>query len=104
MSKVIGNKKFEVISFNTMGVKVHNFISSNIDCYICHCNLNTNSLYYQDKGIDSYVTQGLCGHLFHNECINIWIGIGKNKKCPNCSNDWIYISNQDSKLVDNKNT
>lgn len=65
-------------------------LPSNIDCTICRCNLNTNSLYYQDKGLDSYVVDGTCGHSFHFECIKPWVE--KNKTCPICSAVWSYRS------------
>jgi RING-box protein 1 len=60
---------------------------SNTDCTICRCSLNSNSLYNQDKGIDSQIIQGLCGHTFHEECILPWLI--KNKHCPICSSLWI---------------
>ena len=25
-----------------------------------------------------------CGHLFHRECINEWVMVGKGERCPNC--------------------
>jgi len=62
----------------------------NTDCTICRCSLNTNSLYHQDKGIDSYVVDGTCGHSFHYECIKPWAE--KNKHCPICSTTWTYRS------------
>lgn len=72
-------------------------LSSNTDCTICRNNLNTNSLYYQDKGLDSYVVQGTCGHSFHYECIKPWVE--KNKHCPICSAEWNYA---DRKLPQSK--
>ena len=74
---------------------VHN-LSLNIDCTICRCNLNTNSLYNQDKGIESDIIQGTCGHVFHSECINSWVE--KNKHCPICSANWVYSSKNDKEL------
>lgn len=63
-------------------------LSSNTDCTICRCNLNTNSIYNQEKGIDSEISSGMCGHSFHTECIKPWIS--KNKHCPICSVAWNY--------------
>lgn len=63
-------------------------LQSNTDCTICRCSLNTQSLYYQDKGIDSNIVSGICGHSFHNECIKPWIE--KNTHCPICSAIWVY--------------
>ena len=76
-------------------------VSSNTDCTICRENLNTNSLYYQDKGIDSHVVEGSCGHSFHYECINSWVQT--NKTCPICFIQWIYKSIPDECInTDNK--
>ena len=63
-------------------------LPSNTDCTICRVSLNTNSLYYQDKGIDSFVVEGMCGHSFHYECIKPWVE--KNKACPICFSQWAY--------------
>ena len=63
-------------------------LPSNTDCTICRCNLNTNSIYYQDKGIDSIISEGTCGHSFHYECIKPWVS--KNNHCPICSTTWIF--------------
>jgi hypothetical protein len=61
-------------------------LQSNTDCTICRCSLDTSSLYNQDKGIDSKIINGICGHAFHEECINPWIN--KNKNCPICFSKW----------------
>ena len=71
-------------------------LSSNTDCTICRCSLNTNSLYHQDKGLDSYVVEGICGHSFHYECIKPWVE--KNKHCPICSANWAYSSKNEEEL------
>lgn len=63
-------------------------LPSNTDCTICRCNLNTPSLYNQDKGVDSIIVDGICGHSFHDECIKPWIN--KNKHCPICSSVWNF--------------
>jgi hypothetical protein len=68
-------------------------LPSNTDCTICRYSLNTHSLYNQDKGIDSIISEGACGHSFHFECIKSWVD--KNKHCPICSAPWIF-----SKLTD----
>lgn len=67
-------------------------LPTNSECTICRCNLNESSLYNQDKGIDSVVITGTCGHSFHQECIKPWIQ--KNKHCPICSSVWAYKLNQ----------
>ncbi len=60
---------------------------NNTDCTICRCNLNTNSIYHQEKGLLSNVITGLCGHSYHEECITGWLNTG-NKHCPICSKKW----------------
>jgi len=84
--------KFQVNSIKMLSSWGYN-LSSNTDCTICRCSLNTNSLYNQDKGIDSYVVEGTCGHSFHYECIKPWVE--KNKHCPICSAPWVYRSKPD---------
>lgn len=61
-------------------------LPSNTDCTICRYSLNTQSLYNQDKCIESIVQRGSCGHSFHCECIQPWVS--KHKTCPICFADW----------------
>jgi hypothetical protein len=63
-------------------------LPKNHECTICRCNLNSPSLYNQEKCIDSYVVSGVCGHSFHHECIKPWVD--KNKHCPLCSQVWQF--------------
>lgn len=60
---------------------------NNSDCTICRCNLNTNSIYHQEKGLPSKISTGLCGHSYHEECISGWLNTN-NKHCPICSKKW----------------
>jgi len=80
-------------------------LPSNTDCTICRSSLNTHSLYNQDKGIDSIISEGTCGHSFHFECIKPWVD--KNKHCPICSAIWMYrnqsFENKNIKSNINKN-
>ena len=78
-------KKFNINNIKLLSSWCYD-LSTNIDCTICRCSLNTNSLYNQDKGINSKIIQGICGHTFHEECINPWIN--NNKHCPICSAKW----------------
>ncbi len=78
---------FTVKSVNLFSSWVYN-LPKNHDCTICRCNLNIPSLYNQEKGIDSFVVTGVCGHSFHNECIKPWVD--KNKHCPLCSQVWQF--------------
>jgi hypothetical protein len=78
---------FEVKSANLFSSWVFN-LPKNKDCTICRCSLNGPSLYNQEKGIDSYVVQGVCEDAFHYECIKPWTD--KNKHCPICAQLWQY--------------
>jgi hypothetical protein len=64
-------------------------VPTNIECTICHSNLNDQSLYNQDKCVNSFVVTGKCSHSFHFECISPWVN--KNNHCPLCSQKWEYI-------------
>lgn len=89
--------KFTINKIRLITSWVYN-LSTNIDCTICRCNLNTPSLYNQEIGTDSLIIQGTCGHIFHDECIKPWIN--KNKHCPICSAEWnksSYLNNISSK-------
>jgi hypothetical protein len=79
---------FTVKSANLFSSWVYN-LPKNHECTICRCNLNVPSLYNQEKGIDSFVVTGSCGHSFHSECIKPWVD--KNKHCPLCSQLWQYL-------------
>jgi hypothetical protein len=85
--------KFIVNSINIISSWGYN-LKTNVDCTICRCSLDTASLYNQDKGIDSKIIIGICGHTFHEECINPWIN--KNTNCPICSLKWVT-----SKIINN---
>jgi RING-box protein 1 len=77
--------KFQVNSIKILNSKGYN-LTTNTDCTICRCNLNTNSLYNQDKGLDSMLIRGTCGHVFHSECIEPWLK--NNNHCPICITVW----------------
>lgn len=82
--------RFKVDSMNIMSSWEYN-LPTNTECSICRENLNSNSLYYQDKGMDSSVVEGVCCHSFHYECIKPWID--KNKHCPLCMKEWVFKTN-----------
>ena len=77
--------RFEVKSLKCVATWNFN-LEKNKVCTICRQSLNKNSLTYQEKGIDSMVIPGLCGHCFHSECIEPWAK--KNGKCPICFKKW----------------
>ena len=85
--KQIKKPKFTINNINIIGTYGYN-LPNNTDCTICRCSLNESSIYNQEKGIDSIVVIGSCGHSFHQECINPWIS-DRNKHCPICSKIWI---------------
>ena len=78
--------KFKINKITLLNSWCYN-LKNNTDCTICRMNLNENSIYAQEKGIDSCVVVGMCGHSFHKECIDPWIKT--NQHCPICSSKWI---------------
>jgi hypothetical protein len=87
------SNRFTVNYINILTSWEHN-LPANKDCSICRCNLNSNSLYHQDKGLDSYVVQGTCNHAYHSECIKQWIESNSTKHCPICCKPWVYKNTQ----------
>jgi RING-box protein 1 len=90
--------KFKLEKIKILGLKEYNLIK-NTDCSICRCNLNMNSIFNQElektnnKDLkyslsESIISEGICGHTFHYECINPWIK--KNLICPICMTIWNY--------------
>lgn len=60
-------------------------MDKNTECTICRQSLNNPSLYALETGtgIESIINKGVCGHMFHEECIKPWLKT--NNKCPICS-------------------
>jgi anaphase-promoting complex subunit 11 len=81
------NSKFKINKVKILNMYVYN-LDSNTDCTICRCNLNTNSIYAQEKNIESITVSGMCNHSFHYECIKPWIKTSQN--CPICSVKWEF--------------
>ena len=76
--------KFTVNSYNI--ISVWNYIvPKNNDCTICSNNINVPSL-YNDKGTDSSILTGFCGHSYHKDCIDTWNQYQKH--CPICAEPW----------------
>lgn len=61
-------------------------LDKNTDCTICRGSLNSDSIYNMEKGIRSTLSRGLCGHMYHTECIDPWLK--NNIKCPICSQNY----------------
>mgnify|MGYP006105761839 CR=1 FL=1 len=79
--------KFKINSVRLLSTWCYN-LKTNTDCTICRTSLNANSIYAQEKGADSYVVSGMCGHSFHHECIDPWAKTSQH--CPICSSKWVY--------------
>jgi RING-box protein 1 len=58
-------------------------MNTNTDCTICRQSLNSPGLYALEKGNPPTLNLGICGHMFHVECIKPWLR--QNNKCPICS-------------------
>jgi len=97
---VMTNSPFVIKQINMFSGWVYNLPKNN-ECTICRCNLNTPSLYNQEKGTDSYVVSGVCLHSFHQECIKPWVD--KNKHCPICSTVWQYSQSNNNETIIKKN-
>jgi RING-box protein 1 len=78
--------KFKIIKMNLITSSFYD-LEKNTDCTICRCNLNENSLHSKDKGVESIIVTGVCGHSFHHECISPWIR--NQPSCPICSSQWL---------------
>ena len=78
--------KFIINDIKIIGISLYNLPFNN-ECPICRNNLNNTSIYNQDKGIDSKILIGMCGHSYHEECISGWLN-ARNTHCPLCSKQW----------------
>lgn len=79
--------KFIINNIKTINTFCYN-LNNNTDCTICRCNLNTNSIYLQEKNSESLIVTGVCNHSFHYECIKPWLV--SSQYCPICFTKWIY--------------
>jgi RING-box protein 1 len=62
-------------------------LDKNVDCTICRQHLNSDSIYAVEKNKRSTIKTGICGHMFHEECITPWLST--NNKCPICLHKFI---------------
>lgn len=90
---------FEITGIKLVGSYIFD-LPKNEECTICRNSLHTASIYNQEKGLDSYVVSGTCGHSYHNECIKSWIE--KNKYCPICFEKWESTKNNNELENTNK--
>ncbi len=86
MTNCNNSSLFTINSINMIGIVGLN-VTKNTDCSICKCNLNNNSIYNLDNSLQLKISEGICGHQFHFECIARVNG--HNKLCPNCLKPWI---------------
>jgi len=76
--------KFKICSIKLINSSCYN-LDKNVDCTICRCNLNCNSL--NNTQLESIVVVGACDHAFHLECITPWVK--NHQHCPICSQKWL---------------
>lgn len=50
-------------------------------CAICRNSLQLNSIYNNNS-----ICFGICEHVYHNECIELWLQ--KRPVCPLCNQNW----------------
>ena len=82
------NKIFKFVKMDIMSTWYFN-TKKNDECWICHRNLNTNSLHNKELGIHSTIIEGQCGHCFHKECIELWTK-NYNPNCVICNKVWKF--------------
>lgn len=90
---------FSIKSIDMVNSWTYN-LPKNTECTICRTSLNCPSLYNQDKGLDSFVVSGVCGHSYHYECIKPWVE--KNKYCAICMQEWKYETTPKTEIKDIK--
>ena len=76
--------KFEVIDANL--IATWRYKLQNSDCAICFSSLSSPSVIDLQKGNDSEIVIGICGHSYHNICITPCLR--ENNRCPLCSSKW----------------
>jgi hypothetical protein len=79
------NIKCTIVSVVLVGIGVIH-IEGIQTCLICQDNLN--SIDYTDINNQITIMKGGCGHVFHNDCIKLWLS--NNRNCPLCRKQWEY--------------
>ena len=82
------NIKCTIVSVVLVGISVIH-IEGIQTCLICQDNLN--SIDYTDINNQITIMKGGCGHVFHSECIKLWLS--NNRNCPLCRKQWDYNTN-----------
>ena len=78
------SNKFEVLSAKLIGAWSYKL--QNTDCAICYASISSSSVPDLQRGKESYVVVGKCGHSFHSGCLGPWLK--SNPRCPLCSCHW----------------
>lgn len=66
------------------------------NCPICKSSLNEPSVgissneYVSDYSIYTTIYESICGHCYHQDCIQKWLSI--RKVCPLCNENWILTN------------
>jgi anaphase-promoting complex subunit 11 len=99
------DKKYNIFEFESMNIMSSWYFNTpkNDECWICHRNLNTNSLKNKGIGKHSIVVKGNCGHCFHEECISTWTK-KYNKRCVICNEIWKECIDIESSTFTNTQT
>jgi hypothetical protein len=84
--------KFRIEKVKLLCVKGYNLIDKDLldcICTICRNNINNDSIYNTNISVQSLINIGICGHIYHDDCIIKWLVT--NDKCPLCSQ--LFVSN-----------
>lgn len=60
------------------------------DCGICRAAFDGCAPEVKYPGDDSPVIWGSCGHAFHLQCIQKWLGSATEQRCPMCRRAWAF--------------
>jgi len=77
--------RFKIVDNIYILSKVEHILDTNTECIICRNNLNEESIFGDTSAYS--IKKGLCGHVFHNDCMTPWLK--KSKQCPLCFNNWL---------------